>query len=94
MVVERVHEITLPTGDKLVIEKEDDEDKSVIISLEDNNGKWIQDLAIVEEEWSEIESRDHTTIQNLFRVFVYGNPESDDCTAVFKVSRRKALHER
>ena len=94
MVVERVHEIILSTGNKLVIEKEDDEDKSVIISLEDNNGKWIQNLAIVEEEWSEIGPIGHTTIPNLFRIFVYGNPESDDCTEVFQVSRRKVLHER
>lgn len=83
-------EIEMPNGTKLVAEVNADPDyKEIFIGLEDKDGVWIQDLAIVGEKYKYTDSGEKETIDGEYTIKVYSDEYTEDYTHEFDVKEYK-----
>lgn len=81
-------EINIGNGMKIVAEQNPDStfDREIYIGIENSKGTWIQDLAIVRQDYKyEDDCQEPVWKDDVFEVLVYGNPNSEDWTESFQI---------
>lgn len=82
-------EIPLESGHKLVVEQNTGEfDKEIFIGIDDESGKYIQDLAIVRPTYKCVKD-DIIFGSDKFEILVFGDAGKEDFTEKFTVPLRK-----
>lgn len=81
--------IELDDGCKLVASQSTDPDypREIVIGIEDANGSWIQDLAIVRNSY-EYQNGLLKYLPGLFELIIYGDKNSDDATEQKTIQQR------
>ena len=82
-------EISIGNGMKIVAEQNLDStfDREIYIGIENSKGTWIQDLAIVRQDYKYDDNAEPELkwIDDKFEVLVYGNPNIEDWTNSFQI---------
>lgn len=83
--------ISLQNGYSLVVEQNSDPEyaKEVYIGIEDKEGAWCQDLAIVRNAYEIDNNLKVKWKDDEFEVLVYGDENSEDYTDAFKIGLYK-----
>ena len=85
-------EVNIGNGMKIVAEQNSDSsyDREIYIGIENDNGVWLQDLAIVRQDYMYVDDDPMPVWKDdAFEVLVYGNPNSDDWTESFQIGLYK-----
>lgn len=88
-------EIPLIRGMKMVVEQGGipEYPMEVYIGIEDSKGCWVQDLAVVVKNYHYKQDGQIDYTDDAFRVFVYGDSETDDCTDEFLIKIREDCYD-
>lgn len=79
--------IKLPNGMKLVAEQNQDPnfDKEIYVGIESQDGVWVQDLAIVRNDYSIGSNEQVVWNPKEMEVCVYADKDSEDYTHIFHI---------
>lgn len=66
--------------------------KEMIVGLESKQGQYLQDIAIIGQDYA-IDSNLDVVLKDNMRVLVYGNENSEDYTDVYLVGLSEAVKE-
>lgn len=81
--------IRTESGKYLTVDYSGNEFKEFYIGLEDEDGVWIQDLAVVREKYSfgvdESEKYITKPVKGIYEVLVYADKDSEDYTHKFSI---------
>ena len=84
-------EINIGNGMKIVAEQNPDStfDREIYIGIENSKGAWIQDLAIVRQDYkyeqAEYGEDELKWKDDMMEVLVWGNPNNEDWTNSFQI---------